>query len=136
MDAGKYLKLGLDLSEVEYPYEGELVKGTPGATGYDVVLQKTQKVEPKILTRIDLGLQFRKGLPVPAFLILRSAYHYVGLIQTSVGLIDKDFTDKLFLVVYSMKQTGLMLKEGERVAQLVFFNELKPYKVKILREER
>ena len=117
-------------------YKGELVKGTPGATGYDVVLQKTQKVEPKTFSRIDLGLRFREGLPAPAFLILRSAYHYVGLIQTSVGLIDKDFTDKLFLVVYSMKHTGLMLKEGDRLAQLVFFNELSPYRVKVLREER
>lgn len=112
------------------------MKGTSGVTGFDIVLQKTQKVEPKILTRIDLGLQFRKGLPAPAFLILRSAYHYVGLIQTSVGLIDRDFTDKLFLVVYSMKQTGLILEKGDRVAQLVFFNEVKPYEVKILREER
>ena len=120
----------------KYIYKGELVKGTQGAAGYDVVLQKTQKVEPKILTRVDLGLQFRKGLPAPAFLILRSAYHYVGLIQTSVGLIDRDFTDKLFLVVYSMKQTGLILEKGDRVAQLVFFNEVKPYEVKILREER
>ncbi|MCK4647982.1 hypothetical protein KAT51_00520 [bacterium] len=120
----------------KYPYEGELVKGTGGACGFDIVLQKTQKVEPKILSRIDLGLQFREGLPASAFLVLRSAYHYVGLIQTSVGLIDRNFTDKLFLVVYSMKQTGLMLKEGERVAQLVFFNELKPYNVKVLREER
>ena len=112
------------------------MKGTKDAAGYDVVLKKMQKVEPKTFSRVDLGLRFPKGLPSSAFLVLRSVYHYSGLIQTSVGLIDKDFTDRLFLVVYSMKQIGLILEAGDRLAQLVFFNGLSPYEVKILREER
>lgn len=120
----------------KYYYEGELVKGTKDAAGYDIVLQKMQKVEPKTFSRIDLGLRFPKGLPNSAFLVLRSAYHYSGLIQTSVGLIDNDFTDRLFLVVYSMKQVGLVLEKGDRIAQLIFFNGMNPYEVKVLREER
>jgi len=139
MDENEYLEQGLNfpLHRIDkYSYEGKLVKGTPGAAGYDIVLQKTQKVGPKMFSRIDLGLRFVKGLPAPAFLILRSAYHYAGLIQTSPGLIDKDFTGKLFLVVYSVKQTDLILEAGNRLAQLVFFDELKPYEVEILRSER
>lgn len=120
----------------KYYYEGELVKGTKDACGYDVVLQETQRIEPKTLSKIDIGLKFPEGLPSAAFLILRSAYHNTGMIQVSTGLIDQDYKGKLFLVVYSMRDTGIKLQKGARVVQLVFFNEVKPYEVKILREER
>ena len=120
----------------EYPYVGELVKGTQNAAGYDVVLQETQRVEPKTLSKIDIGLSFTKGLPSAAFLILRSAYHNTGMIQVSTGLIDQDYKGSIFLIVYSMRDTGIKLQKGTRVVQLVFFNEVKPFEVKILREER
>lgn len=117
-------------------YEGELVKGTKDACGYDIVLQETQKVEPKAFSKIDLGLRFPKGLPNATFLVLRSAWHHTAMIQVSVGVIDKDYKGALFLVVYSMRSTGIELEAGYRVAQLVFFEGLNPYKVKVLREER
>lgn len=121
-----------------FPYIGELVKGTKDAAGYDVVLQKTQRVEPKTLSKIDLGLQFPKGLPSAAFLILRSAYHNSGMIQVSTGLIDRDYKGSIFMVVYSIRNTGIKLEKGGRVVQLVFFDALDylPYEVKVLREER
>lgn len=119
------------------PYEGWLRKGTPESAGYDVgPIDSLICVAPSETFKIELNIRFSEGLPHPALLILRSSYQDKGLIQPSVGLIDKDYTENLFLTVYNTSKAAIWIERGERIAQLIFINAEQPYLIEPLRGER
>jgi len=119
------------------PYKGVLYRGTSKAAGYDVGPVHTLSIiGPSSTVKIKLNIRFPKGLPKPALLILRSSYQNKGLIQPSVGLIDEDYKENLFLTVHNVSKNDVWIRREERIAQLIFIDAVQPYEIKPLRGER
>ena len=92
------------------------------AAGYDVHSPTAIKLMPNSMQRIDL--QFSIIWP------LLGNYHALLLARSSLanravsvlgGLIDADYCGNLGLLLFNHSQQTIELQEGDRVAQLVFY---------------
>jgi dUTP pyrophosphatase len=104
---------------------------TSGAVGFDIYTEKETLIPLEKVTFIETGLIIKIPLGYHIKLFLRSSMavkHYLTLMN-NVGIIDEDYcgeSDFIKLVVMRHKKhdfsdlTDLVIKEGERVGQIIF----------------
>lgn len=114
-------------------------RATTGAFGYDLQAVGQYQIEPGTTTIIQTGWKLADSLPPDlAMLVLpRSSLSLKKrlLVSNSPGLIDRDYTGELGIVVYNLQprvdvdngrlfdanqKNTVTIEHGERIAQLVF----------------
>jgi dUTPase len=117
-------------------YEGQLVKGTVEAAGWDIVTPVKYIFQPDETKRLNTGIKFPMGMPAPALIVLRSSVQDVGLIQPSVGIVDKDYKDYIFITLKNVTDRIVVVEQNKRIAQLVFFQAVEVLPIKPIAQIR
>jgi len=117
-------------------YEGQLVKGTVDAAGWDTVTPIKYVFAPGETKRLNTGVKFPRGMPAPALIVLRSSVQDVGLIQPSIGVIDKDYKDYIFITLKNDTDRHVTIEKNKRIAQIVFFQTVEVLPIKPIAQVR
>ena len=104
-------------------------KASPGAVGWDIRALEDTLVPPQAHVLVRTGLVIAAPLPYAMFLFPRSSlFRKKGLIfPHSAGIIDFDYCgaeDELKVPVLNLRAEPVLIKAGERIAQLVFLKAL------------
>ncbi|MCK4258066.1 MAG: hypothetical protein KAX49_03760 [Halanaerobiales bacterium] len=109
------------LSEKDIRYEGELQRKSNNRAGFDIVQHEELLIPSRQITKIKTNIRFSNGIGNNfALVTLRSFYQDSRLLMPSVGILDSDYTDYLFITVFNSSYCSLKINKGERLAQLVF----------------
>ena len=87
--------------------------------GYDLRCSKTVVLKPKQYELVATLEIVELGLNVAAFLHIRSSLAREGVIG-SFAVVDPGFRGELTLNLYNVSKKEIILKEGERIVQIVF----------------
>ena len=106
--------------------EGSVFRKTLQRVGFDIFMVNDETIASHKFKKLKTNLRFPNGLnDLFAILTLRSSYQDSGLILPSgIGIIDGDYTDKIFITVYNITDEPIKIKKKERIAQLVFFKNI------------
>ena len=107
---------------------------TEGSFGYDLTAVAEQTIEPGGTAIVPTGLKLAADLPAVegggiAMLILpRSSLPLKRglMVANSPGLIDADYSGEIGIPIYNFKSEPATIAPGERLAQAVFVQLLKP----------
>ena len=70
---------------------------------------------------IKTNIRFLDGIQDNfALVTLRSSYQDSCLLMPSVGILDSDYTDYLFITVFNSSYHAIKICKDERLAQLIF----------------
>jgi dCTP deaminase len=89
--------------------------------GYDLRCSKTVVLKPKHYELVATLETVELGLGVAAFLHIRSSLAREGVIG-SFAVVDPGFRGQLTLHLHNVSEKEIVLKEGERIVQIVFHN--------------
>ena len=99
-------------------------KATVGSLGYDLAINEHMVILPGATEIAPTGIYLAEDLPygVGMFILPRSSLFlkYSLLIVNSPGLIDKDYSGEIGIILYNVGDQLVRLKKGTRVAQIVF----------------
>ena len=87
--------------------------------GYDLRCSKTVVLKPKQYELVATLETIELGLGVVAFLHIRSSLAREGVVG-SFAVVDPGFRGQLTLNLYNVSEKDVILKEGERIVQIVF----------------
>ena len=106
--------------------DGNVFRKTLQRVGFDIYMVNDETISPHKFKKLETNLRFPQGLgDLFAILTLRSSYQDSGLILPSgIGIIDGDYTDKIFVTVYNITDEKIEIKKKERIAQLVFLENI------------
>ena len=106
--------------------DGNVFRKTLQRVGFDIYMINNEIVHPHKFKKLKTNLRFPQGLDdLFAILTLRSSYQDSGLLLPGgIGIIDGDYTDKIFITVYNITDEMIEIKKKERIAQLVFLNNV------------
>ena len=96
---------------------------TDGAACFDLYTREDTTIKAKSLGYIPLNVAIE--VPQGTFILLaaRSSTHKLGLIPANgIGIGDEDFcgdNDEYSLIVYNIKDEDVLIKKGDRVAQMM-----------------
>ena len=104
-------------------------KASPGAVGWDVRALEDTEIPPKAQVLVRTGLVIAAPPPYALFIFPRSSlFRKKGLIfPHSAGIIDFDYCgaeDELKVPVLNLREEPVVIRAGERIAQLVFLKAL------------
>lgn len=110
------------------------IKATKGSAGYDLYVEKEVVNIPPHIQLINGNLHYNKPVLIStgvraifpsdeALLIFprSSLFKRYGLMLTnSVGVVDSDYNQEIFISVINMSSETVIIPKGERIAQGVF----------------
>jgi len=95
-------------------------KGSSGAAGWDLYsVEKDTKIQPGGKALISTGLSI--GLPEGTYgrIAPRSGLAWKKQVVIGAGVIDRDYTGIVKVVVFNFGAELLIIKPGDRIAQLI-----------------
>lgn len=98
-------------------------KGSAGADLY-ACLQNEMVIRPGERVRIPTGIAIELPEGIAALVFARSGLaDKKGLaLSNGVGIIDSDFRGEIKVLMINLGQEDIMVRHGERIAQMVFLN--------------
>lgn len=93
-------------------------KTYPSDGGYDMFVAQTTLLKPHALTFVPAGFRMKIPVGTAALVIGRSSAAASGLLVVT-GLIDEGYTGDMFTLVYNMNDEEKMVKEGDRISQII-----------------
>lgn len=99
------------------------VRGTMASTGYDLQAElyfaPEYVIKPLETKLISTGFHIAPEAGVCAFIVPRSSVSRQGLL-VHTGTIDSDYRGELKICITNLNNTDFAIKQGERLAQLIF----------------
>jgi dUTP pyrophosphatase len=94
-------------------------KGSPGSAGYDLHSAYDYKVPArgKEMVKTDLAISVPQG--TYGRIAPRSGLAWKNSIDVGAGVIDRDYTGNVQIVLYNHSNDDFVIKAGNRVAQLI-----------------
>lgn len=117
----------MTLMTIQYELIDEKAKApqlsTPGSTAYDLFARTKTILLPGEVKLIPLNIRMAIPPGIVCLLMPRSSLCIKkNVVQSnSVGLIDYDFRGEVMLPVLNVGKVGVTITDGEKVAQLLFF---------------
>lgn len=100
---------------------------TAGAAAVDLQVSECCKIKPGHTLKVRTQVCIAMPEGICALILPRSGLGSAGLIlANSVGLIDPDYRGEILVALYNRSDKPFNLKEGERIAQMVFMPFLRP----------
>ena len=110
------------------------VKATPYSAGYDLYASHAKTILPGRSAMISLDLHWEIPNGFCGRIVGRSSLVLIDHITVEAGLIDSDFRGIVQVILFNHSQKAFTVKEGERIAQVVFmrrydvdFNEVESF---------
>lgn len=113
---------------------GVPTRGSAGAGAFDIRAAECVRVKPGACVPVRTQLQFQFPDGVCGLILPRSGTGTKGLwLANTVGLIDSDYRGEVYLIAWNRNSSGnpLVISEGDRIAQMIFFQPLIPELVEV-----
>lgn len=94
------------------------VKGSTDAAGYDLYSAECMTIEPKCKGNVSTDLSIKPPAGTYARIAPRSGLAD-RMIDVGGGVVDRDYTGVLKIILYNFSDDALIIQEGDRVAQLI-----------------
>jgi dUTP pyrophosphatase len=106
--------------------ENEPIRGTTDSAGADICALNNVRIEAGKRVILNTGIHLKEPLPSGLFIMidLRSSLRFKGLTQLGLGIIDSDYLGEIKLVIYNTDVDDYIIKEGDRIAQMVIMKHL------------
>jgi len=129
----------MDSHSPDVEFTGQLTRSTELAAAYDLHSTKACVIKPGQRHTVPTGVTVDMPPYMAAFVLPRSGLaHKKGITITNApGLIDPDYTGIIGVILQNDGDEDFEVKEGERIAQLMFvpFFTPKLRKVEVLTKE-
>ena len=98
-------------------------KATQDSAGYDLFASHAKTILPGKSGKISLDLHWAIPTGFCSRIIGRSSLVLIDSITVEGGLIDSDFRGVVQVILFNHSQKAFTVKEGERIAQVVFIRK-------------
>ena len=106
------------------PHPSLPLRATEGSWGFDIRNYHTEIFVPKQVKIVKSGWELAEPLPEDVMLLVlprSSLFLKYGLIMpNSPGLIDRDYTGDISLLLLNLKDETINIESGTRLGQLMF----------------
>lgn len=102
------------------------LKGSVNAAGYDLRSPCDHVVPPCGKTLIQTDLTFQIPSHTYGRIAPRSGLAYNYFINVGGGVIDRDFTGNVSVLLFNHSNVAFNVKKGDRIAQIIFETILEP----------
>lgn len=94
-------------------------KGSPYSAGYDLIsaYEYTVPAHNRELIKTDLSFSFPEG--TYGRIAPRSGLAYKNFIDVGAGVVDRDYTGNVCVLLYNHSSIDFKVKRGDRIAQLI-----------------
>ena len=99
------------------------VKATNFSAGYDLFASHAKTILPGQSAQISLDLHWAIPTGFCGRIIGRSSLVLIDKVTVEGGLIDSDYRGIVQAILYNHSQKAFTVKEGERIAQVVFMRK-------------
>lgn len=104
---------------------------TEGSAGYDICSYRDYVIPPNDKQLIDTGLAFTVPIGTYGCIAPRSGMSCQGT-HVGAGVIDRDYTGHVKVLLFNLnKDKDIVIKKGDRVAQLILKNISLPQVVEV-----
>jgi len=94
-------------------------RGSPLAAGYDVYSSVDTTIASGCRGLVDTGVAFTVPLETYGRIAPRSGLAVKKGIQVGAGVIDRDYTGEVKVVLFNHGDDDFVIKRGDRIAQLI-----------------
>src|SRR6056300_395892 len=94
-------------------------RGSPLAAGYDVYSSVDTTIASGCRGLVDTGVAFTVPLETYGRIAPRSGLAVKKGIQVGAGVIDRDYTGEVKVVLFNHGDDEFVIKKGDRIAQLI-----------------
>jgi dUTP pyrophosphatase len=101
-------------------------RATQEAAGYDVYSPVDCHIEPHSQTTIPLDISVTPPQGTYSQLITRSGHATKHKLAVQAGVIDREFTGNVGVIIYNYGKTPYDVKQGDRIAQLIIIKHATP----------
>jgi len=101
-------------------------RATQEAAGYDVYSPVDCHIEPHSQTTIPLDISITPPQGTYSQLITRSGHATKHKLTVQAGVIDRDYTGNVRVIIYNYGDTPYKVKQGDRIAQLIIIKHAIP----------
>jgi dUTP pyrophosphatase len=98
---------------------------TKGSVGYDCVASSSVILQPNTCSKVPLGFKIELPFGIEGTIRPRSGLTS-KLVLCNHGTIDSDYRGTVNALLFNLSETPYEVKEGDRIAQLVFSEHLIP----------
>jgi dUTP pyrophosphatase len=95
------------------------IKSSPGAAGFDLCSAVDLKIEPNDKALISTDLKIRVPSGTYGRVAPRSGLAANFNVHVGAGVIDEDYRGPLIVVLFNLGEVPFLVKQGDRVAQLI-----------------
>lgn len=106
---------------------------TSGASGFDLHSVEDVTIYPGVPAKVRTGVGTVFADTVGCRVEPRSSKDFKGL-HVGAGTIDSDYRGEISVVFHNLSDVPIKVKEGEAIAQLVFYRLADMYQVQYLNE--
>ena len=94
-------------------------RGSAEAAGFDLKTNTNAILPPKSLSRVSTGISFRVPQGTYGRIAPRSGLVYKKNVTIDAGVIDRDYTGVVHVLMRNWSDESVFIKEGDRIAQLI-----------------
>ena len=95
-------------------------QGTNMSAGYDLYAYENIVIEPNTLGKVRTGVFITCPKNTYARIAPRSGLAYKNLIDVFAGVIDRDYTDEIMVLLFNHGKDTFKINKGDRIAQMIF----------------
>jgi len=95
-------------------------QGTSMSAGYDLYAYESIDIEPNTLEKVRTGIFITCPKNTYARIAPRSGLAYKYLIDVFAGVIDRDYTDEVMVLLFNHGKNTFKINKGDRIAQMIF----------------
>jgi dUTP pyrophosphatase len=101
-------------------------QGTLQSAGYDLYAYEEIIIEPNTLCKVRTGIFITCPENTYARIAPRSGLAYKHWIDVFAGVIDRDYTDEVMVLLFNHSQNNFKINKGDRIAQMIFEQIINP----------
>lgn len=108
--------------------EGALLpkQGTTMSAGYDLYAFEDTMIESNTLGKVRTGVFITCPKNTYARIAPRSGLAYKNWIDVFAGVIDRDYTDEVMVLLFNHGPNSFKITKGDRIAQMIFEKIVNP----------
>jgi len=95
-------------------------QGTSQSAGFDLYAFEDITIEPNTLNKVRTGIFITCPKNTYARIAPRSGLAYKNWIDVFAGVIDRDYTDEVMVLLFNHGPNIFKITKGDRIAQMIF----------------
>ena len=101
-------------------------QGTSKSAGYDLYAFEDTIIETNTLGKVRTGIFITCPENTYARIAPRSGLAYKHWIDVFAGVIDRDYTDEVMVLLFNHSRNTFKINKGDRIAQMIFEQIVNP----------